>query len=108
MASAGRPLVTVAIASRWLAASHPPAEWMNWMLDVCGSFAELVSLCRTRPVAASATNRSIDRRPRSDRKAIHLPSGLSDGPRLMAPPVSLPATSRPISFRGVVDASEGW
>ena len=107
MASAGRPLVTVAIAIRWLAASHAPAEWMNWMLDVCGSFAVLVSLCRTRPVAASATNRSIDRRPRSDRKAIHLPSGLSDGPEVDRAPPS-PFRRRAVRSRSAasVDASE--
>ena len=81
---------------------------MNWRLVKWGSVAVLVSLRTTLPVAASATNRSIDSRLRSEKNAIHFPSGLMEGPTFISPP--RPCTSsgvRPISAGGVVAARIG-
>ena len=56
------------------------------MLEKCGSLAVLVSLRTILPVAASATNRSIEKRLRSERNAIQRPSGLIAGPTLRSSP----------------------
>src|SRR5262247_2001212 len=105
MPSAGRPDPTVAIASLLLWLSHVPAEYMNWMLDTCGSVAVLVSLRTTSPVAASATYKSTDSSPRDDRKAIHFPSGLIVGPTFIPVLCSVPLmTGRPAPDGGVVAA----
>ena len=82
MASTGLPEATVARASRRLARSHAPAEWMNWMLEKCGLVAVLVSLRTMRPFAASAMKTSIESSDWLDRNASQRPSGLSAGPTL--------------------------
>src|SRR5262249_10143591 len=66
------------------------------------SVAVLVSLWAILPVAESATYKSIENRLRSDRNAIHLPSGLIAGPTLRSPPnPAALMTAVPISFDGV-------
>src|SRR5262245_12800289 len=78
------------------------------MLEKCGLLAVLVSLCVILPVSASATKRSIENKPRSDRNAIQRPSGLIAGPTLRSPPSPAPLiTSEPISFDGVDAESTG-
>ena len=68
----------------------------------------LVSLRTTLPVAASATYRSIEKKLRAERNAIHLPSGLMAGPTFRSPPSSVPLiTSRPVSPTPPNDASTG-
>ena len=79
------------------------------MLEKCGSLDVLVSLRTILPVAASATNRSIENTLRPERNAIHLPSGLIAGPTLSSLPSSSPAPMMrfPISLGGIAAASIG-
>ena len=71
-----------------------PADWMNWRLSKCGSVAVEVSLWRTLPVSASATNRSIENRSFSDRNTTLLPSGLRAGATFRSPPCLSVTTAR--------------
>src|SRR5437867_584611 len=80
---------------------------MNSMLEKCGSLAVLVSLWTILPVPASATKRSIANTLRVDMNAIHLPSGLIDGPTFSSLKSDALITIRPISFGGVAQPHRG-
>src|SRR5436190_5548477 len=80
---------------------------MNWMLDVCGSVAVLVSFWTTFPVVASATYKSIEKKLLDERNASHRPSGLIDGPTFRSVRSVALITIRPASPAAVVEARIG-
>src|SRR5579872_3468999 len=109
IASSAFPPRTLGNANRRPSALHAPAELVNSRLTKWGLSAVDVTLRKTLPVSASASNRSIAKSPFAEKNIRRLPSGLIAGLTLYGPPCFLGEISRrPSSSAEVVAFKTGF